>query len=322
MARHDTPLHGTHPVIDVLVPANALISDLGRVPDGMRLIPVAEGAPPVAAEVLVFGAEVRHLLPRLGDIDGLRLIQTLNAGVEWLLPLVPSGVTVCNASGVHDGPVAEWIVAAIILMERRLDRYVHAHRDGHWDATGNALTTAAEEIEADDIEGKRVLVIGHGSIGRALQVRLAAFGAIVTGVASHRQPGAHGPDEIPGLLPAADIVVLLTPLTEQTSGLVDARFLSTMHDGALLVNAARGQVIDQSALEAELRAGRLRAALDVTEPEPLPDGHTLWTAPNLLITPHVAGTSKRWKQRAYRFTGDQLRRYAAGEELLNLRATY
>ena len=322
MARHDTTPHRTHPVIDVLVPANALIANLGRIPDGMRLIPVTEGAPPVNAEVLVFGAEVRHLLPLLHDIDGLRLIQTLNAGVEWLLPLVPAGVTVCNASGVHDGPVAEWIVAAIIMMERRLVRYIHAQRDGHWDGTGNALTTATEDIDADDIDGKRVLVIGHGSIGRALQVRLAALGAIVSGVASHRQPGAHGPDEIPDLLPTADIVVLLTPLTDHTRGLVDATFLSTMRDGALLVNAARGPIIDQTALEAELRTGRLRAALDVSEPEPLPDGHTLWTAPNLLITPHVAGTSKRWKQRAYRFTGDQLRRYAAGEELLNVRSTY
>ena len=321
MAR-DKPRRRYRYVIDVLIPANAVLDDLGQIPERMRLIPIDEGARPVPAEILVFGAEVGHLLPQLGDIDGLRLVQTLNAGVERLLPLVPAGVTVCNASGVHDGPVAEWIVAAIIMMERRLVRFVSAQRDGHWEEDGNALTTPAEDIDADDLDGKQVLVIGHGSIGRAVQARLAPFGATVIGVASHQRPGAHGPEQIHDLLPTADIVVLLTPLTDQTRGLVDSDFLSTMRNGALLVNAARGSIIDQSALEVELRSGRLRAALDVTDPEPLPDGHTLWSAPNILITPHVGGTSRRWKQRAYRFAGTQLRRYAAGEELLNVRSTY
>lgn len=309
-------------MIDVLLPANALAGDIGRIPVGMRLVPIGDGDLPVAAEVVVFGAEVRHLLGHLGDIEGLRLVQTLNAGVEWLLPHVPAGVTVCNASGVHDGPVAEWIVVAMLMMERRLVRFVDAQRDGRWDDAGNALTTPAEDIDADDLDGKRVLIIGYGSIGRAVEARLGPFGATVTRVASRKRSGAYGPDDIPALLPNADIVVLLTPLTDQTRGLVDAKFLSAMPDGALLVNAARGPIIDHHALEGELRSGRLRAALDVTVPEPLPHGHPLWTAPNLLITPHIGGTSRRWKQRAYRFTGDQLRRYAAGDDLLNVRSAY
>ena len=127
---------------------------------------------------------------------------------------------------------------------------------------------------------------------------------------------------MPELIPGADIVVLLAPLTDATRGMVDSRFLASMHDGALLVNAARGQIVDQVSLEGELRAGRLRAVLDVTDPEPLPHGHSLWSAPNVWITPHTGGTSRRWKQRAYRFVGDQLRRYAHGEPLMNVRTDY
>jgi phosphoglycerate dehydrogenase-like enzyme len=309
-------------MIDVVVPGNALFDDIGAVPETMRLVRVGPEVVPAAAEVVVFGAELRHLLPVLGDIEGLRLIQTLNAGVEWLLPLVPRGVTLCNASGVHDGPVAEWVVATVVAMERRLLRFVAAQGERRWDTSGNALTTEPDEIEADDLDGKRVLIVGHGSIGRAVEARLAPFGASVVGVASHARDGVLGPESQPALLPQADVVVLLAPLTDATRGLAGREFLAAMRDGALLVNAARGAMVDHEALEAELRSGRLRAVLDVTEPEPLPAEHSLWTAPNLFITPHVAGTSKRWKRRAYSFVGDQLRRYGAGEPLRNVRTDY
>ena len=309
-------------MISVAVPTNALLEELGVLPPGMRLVPVEVGAVPPSAEIIVFAAEVRHLLPVLGEIEGLRLVQTLNAGIEWLLPMVPPGVSLCNASGVHDGPVAEWVVAAILNMERRLLRFVDAQREGHWDLSGNALTTEPEAIEADDLDGKRVLVVGHGSIGRAVEARLRPFGVTVVGVGSRARDGVAGPESLPELIPGADIVVLLAPLTDATRGMVDSEFLSSMHDGALLVNAARGQIVDQAALERELRAGRLRAVLDVTEPEPLPQGHSLWSAPNVWITPHTAGTSRRWKRRAYRFVGDQLRRYALGEPLMNIRTDY
>ena len=326
MERRGARLAATHAgerrVIDVVVPHNALVAEMGVLPPTMRLILVEPDAVPGSAEVVVFGAELRHLLPVLGDIDGLRVVQTLNAGVEWLLPLVPPGVTLCNASGVHDGPVAEWVVAMILAMERRLLRFVVAQGERHWDASGNALTTAPDEIEADDLDGKRVLVVGHGSIGRAVEARLEPFGATVVGVASRARDGARGPESLPDLLPDADVVVLLAPLTDSTRGMVDAGFLTRMRDGALFVNAARGAMVDHDALESELRSGRLRAVLDVTEPEPLPAEHSLWTAPNLFITPHVAGTSRRWKIRAYRFVGEQLRRDAAGEQLLNVRTDY
>ena len=309
-------------MIDVLVPANAIVDELGDLPSTVRLVPVGPDEYPHSGEVLIFGAEIRHLLPKLGDVAGLRLVQTLNAGVDWILPHVPPGVTVCNASGVHDGPVAEWVVGAMIVMERRLMRFVDSQREQRWDGSGNALTTDPDDIEADDLEGKRVLIVGHGSIGRAVEARLLPFGASVVGVASTPREGIFGPESLPSLLPTADVVVLLTPLTDSTRGLVDSAFLAQMRDGSLLVNAARGALVDQDALEAELRRGRLRAALDVTEPEPLPDGHMLWSAPNLWITPHAGGTSRRWKVRAYRLVGEQLRRYAAGLPLTNVRGDY
>lgn len=308
--------------IDVIVPANAQMDEIGEVPAGMRLLPTGPDEVPGRAEVLVFGAEVRHLLPELGNIQDLQFVQTLNAGVEWLIPLMPAGVVLSNASGVHDSPVAEWVLAAMLVMERRLLQFVDAQRRGEWLTSGNALTTDPADIEADDLDGKRVTIVGHGSIGRAVEARLAPFGAVVTGIGSRAREGVSGPESLPGLLPSSDVVVLLAPLTDSTRGLFDAEMLSLMPDGALLVNAARGPIVDQVALERELRSGRLRAALDVTEPEPLPEGDSLWSAPNLWITPHTAGTSRRWKQRAYRFVGDQLRRFAAGEPLQNIRGDY
>lgn len=309
-------------MIDVVVSHNALVGEIGELPPTMRLVPVAPDVVPASAEIIVFGAELRHLLPVLGDVEGLRLVQTLNAGIEWLLPLVPADVTLCNASGVHDGPVAEWVVAMVVAMERRLLRFVAAQGEHRWDMSGNALTTDPDEIEADDLDGKRVLIVGHGSIGRAVEARLAPFGATVVGVASRARDGVLGPESLSELLPAVDVVVLLAPLTDSTRGMVGREFLSLMRDGALLVNAARGAMVDHDALEIELRSGRLRALLDVTEPEPLPPEHSLWTAPNVFITPHVGGTSRRWKRRAYGFVGDQLRRYESGEPLLNVRTDY
>jgi phosphoglycerate dehydrogenase-like enzyme len=120
------------------------------------------------------------------------------------------------------------------------------------------------------------------------------------------------------LLPDADVVVLVVPLTEETRGLVDAGFLAAMKDGALLVNVARGAVVDTSAVVAALHAGRLHYATDVAEVEPLPEDHPLWDAPNLLVSPHVGGASSAMWPRAYRLVRDQLRRYAAGEELVNV----
>ncbi|HET9782077.1 MAG TPA: 2-hydroxyacid dehydrogenase [Candidatus Dormibacteraeota bacterium] len=240
---------------------------------------------------------------------GLRVVQTLSAGVDWLVGDVPSGVTLCNASGVHDVPVSEWTLMAILAMQRELPLQLGWQQSARWHRPGP---------ETGDLEGSTVLILGYGSIGRAVEARLLPFGVDVVRVARTARDGVHGMSDLASLLPRADVVVILLPLTDETRGIVDARFLAAMHDGALLVNAARGSIVDTAALVAEAQSGRLRAALDVTDPEPLPDGHPLWTAPGVLITPHTAGSSQRFAERAWRFVADQLGRYERGEPLQNV----
>ena len=209
----------------------------------------------------------------------------------------------------------EWVVAVVLAMGKRLPHLVEQHRLGCWDASANLAF--GEGPAADDLACATVLVVGHGSIGRAVQARLEPFGTEVVGVASRARDGVAGPEDLPGLLPSADVVVLLAPATPATAGLVDAAFLDAMRPGALLVNASRGALVDTDALLTRLHAGRLRAVLDSTDPEPLPQGHPLWSAPGVLVTPHVAGSSAFWQDRAYRLVGDQLRRLVAGAPLRN-----
>jgi len=295
-------------------------------PEGFELRLLDEGAEPstddLATEFLVLGAEFRHLVPRLGEFTHLQMTQTLNAGVETMLPFIPAGVTFCNASGVHDIPVAEWAVGMLIAMRRGFPQFFAASRDGRWDTEGNALTTPPDQIPFDDLDGARVLIVGYGSIGRRIEDLLTPFGVTITRVAFNGRAGVHTPDELDELLPDADVVILMAPLTDATRGLLDARRLALLPDGAIVLNGARGAMLDQAALEAELRSGRLRAALDVTDPEPLPDGHSLWSAPGLVITPHAAGSAKKWMRRAYRFAGVQLHRHAAGAPVENIRTAY
>ncbi|HEX9098007.1 MAG TPA: 2-hydroxyacid dehydrogenase [Candidatus Dormibacteraeota bacterium] len=293
----------------VLVPDGPLRHELEPLPEGVEL--VAEPAPDVEFVVLSF--QIADRLPGLFDeLPGLRVAQSLSAGVDWLLPTVPPGIVVCRAVGVHDGPVSEWVVAAILAMQRRLPEFIEFQRRAEWNRSG------AEPATIDDLEGHTVLVVGHGSIGRALAARLAPFGARVIGVARHARDEAQPVSALPDLLPEADAVVNLLPLTPETEKFVDAAFLARMKPGALFVNAGRGRTVDTAALLEALSSGRIRAALDVTDPEPLPSEHPLWRAPNILITPHIAGSVTRWEARGYRFAGEQIRRYAAGQPLLGV----
>jgi phosphoglycerate dehydrogenase-like enzyme len=243
----------------------------------------------------------------LAKLPRLKLIQLMSAGAEHTIPFVPPGVTLCNARGVHDPAVAEWAVAVILAQVRQLPRFMAAQRAGHWD-----------QVRSEPLAGQRVLIVGYGSIGEAIERLLTPFGVTVDRVARRARPGVLTMDDLPELLPKADIVILLVPVTPATTGLVDARFLAQLHDHALLVNAARGSIVDTGALLAELRSGRLRAALDVTDPEPLPDGHPLWSAPGLLLTPHVAGAMTTAMPRVMAMVKEQLARYAAGEPLQNV----
>src|SRR5918997_5367096 len=254
------------------------------------------------------GAEV---LERSGEMSSLKVTQTLTAGVENFLPYVPDGVLLCNAAGVHDASTAELAVALMLASGRHLDDFARAHPDGRW-----------EPIFGRALADERVLIVGYGNIGTAIERRLAGFEvASVTRVARRPRPGppvVHAIDELDQLLPEADVVVVIAPHTPQTEGLISAPQLARMPDGSLLVNVARGRLVDTNALLAETASGRLRAALDVTEPEPLPADHPLWRIPGVLISPHVGGASSAFFPRADRLIAAQLRRFAAGKELENI----
>ena len=247
----------------------------------------------------------------LEALPRLRVVQLTSAGAEQVVGRLPEGVVLCNARGAHTPSTAEWVLAATLAAERGLPSFVREQDAGRWSfATHRSLV------------GARVLVVGAGDIGRAIGRMLAGFDVELTYVARTARRDVRGSDELPELLPHADVVILVVPLTPETTGMVDARFLAAMPDGALLVNAARGPVVDTGALVAELTAGRLRAALDVTDPEPLPEGHPLWQAPGLLLTPHVAGAVPRTGERAVAAVTAQIGRILAGESLADVVRDY
>jgi phosphoglycerate dehydrogenase-like enzyme len=245
----------------------------------------------------------------LGRMPNLRVVQALTAGYEHLVSLVPPGTTLANARGLHDASTAELALGLLLAAQRELPRWVRDQEQHRW-----------EHAHTRSLAGSRVLIVGYGSIGAALDRRLQACEAEVTRVARSARPGdgVHGVADLDGLLPAADAVVLVTPLTEQTRGLLDARRLGLLPDGALVVNVGRGPVLDTAALLAETSSGRLRAALDVTDPEPLPADHPLWDSPGVLITPHVAGGAAAFYPAAARFVAGQVRRFATGQPLENV----
>jgi phosphoglycerate dehydrogenase-like enzyme len=289
---------------------------LGGIPDGIEIdVYRADGDswPDSIADVEFYvlpymkGEEV---LDRVGEMTRLKVIQTLTAGVENFLPYVPEGVILCNAAGVHDASTAELAVALALASGRHLDHYARNQPSGIWDSRlGISL--------AD----QRVLIIGYGSIGAAIERRLAGFEvASVTRVA--RRPRTepvlvHRIEELPQLLPSADVVFLVAPHTPQTEGMIGSQELGSLPDGAVLVNVARGKLVNTDALLAETSTGRIRAALDVTDPEPLPPEHPLWRTPGVLIAPHVGGASTAFFPRADRLIAAQLGRFVASEELEN-----
>jgi phosphoglycerate dehydrogenase-like enzyme len=267
-------------------------------------------------EVLVPRYGSRTVLEALPQMPALRLIQTLESGVDWLLPSVPAGVTLCNCRGAHDSAVAEWVLGAVLAMQRRLPEHLDAQRRAEWRDV--VSSRGWQPPYAGDLEGASVLIVGFGSIGEAVEKRLLPFGVDVQRVASTARPGVSEPSALPQLVAAADIVILLLPLTVETTGLFGAELIGAIKPGALLVNAGRGPVVEKQALLGALQEGRLRAALDVTDPEPLPPDDPLWSAPNLLLTPHMAGDTPRRFRRSWRFVGEQVSRLHDGLPLENV----
>lgn len=251
----------------------------------------------------------------MGRMSNVRVVQTLSAGIDHVEPglgHLPAGVRLCNARGVHEASTGELTLALILASLRGIPDFVRAQDRGEW--LGGFRPALAD---------KNVLIVGYGSIGEAIEDRLVPFEvARVARVARSERTTARGPvhplTELPALLPEADVVILSTPLNETTRGLAGADFLSRMKDGALLVNVARGPVVDTKALLAELETGRITAALDVTDPEPPAREHPLWRAPGVLISPHVGGPTSAFLPRAKRLLVDQLNRYVNREPLRNV----
>jgi len=274
------------------------------------LAPDGSPLPPSAADVQFYVPPffpAPEAVVAMAQMPRLKVVQTLTAGFDRVRPHVPAGAVLCNARGVHDASTAEWVVGAAIAALRQFPYFANEQAAGRWSYRFT-----------DSLAGKTVLIVGYGSIGQAVERRLAGFDVQVRRVARSAREGVSPVSDLPGLLPDADIVVVLAPVTTQTVGMVDAAFLATMKDGALLVNAARGVLVVTDDLVAEVSSGRLAAAMDVTDPEPLPPGHPLWSLPNVLITPHVGASTPYSSMTAARFVREQAERYLAGEPLANV----
>ena len=312
-------------------PARIDASLLSVMPPGTEMVPLAEGLDhDVEVDVWIPDA----LTPRAKEIwkrlRGVRLVHSLMAGTEWIPETVGPHVTICNARGAHNIATAEWAVGAIFALLKYVPLYCEIQASGNWKRRKEAAALYArlhpEEgsiypaVMQEELTGKKVLMVGYGSIGHDIERLLAPFDVEMTRVArtARTKPLVHPVSELDKLLPDAEIVILILPLTEESRGLIGAREMSLMRHSALLVNAARGPVVQTDALVDALNAGKIRAALDVTDPEPLPEGHPLWKCPNLYLTPHIGGSSPQFLRRALRVVAAELERYIKGESLQNV----
>jgi phosphoglycerate dehydrogenase-like enzyme len=260
----------------------------------------------------------------------VKLVLSLMAGTDWIPGAMGPHVTICNAHGAHNVSTAEWTISAILAMLKHFPLFLDIQRSGEWkrrfeaSAEYVAITgdtgTHYPPVMLEELTWKTVLLVGYGSIGKEIERMLEPFRVNLIRVArtARENPKVHAVGELDALLPKAQVVVLILPSSPETRSLIDVRQFGIMQKGTLLVNAARGPIVNTDALVEALKSGRIRAALDVTDPEPLPDGHPLWKCPNLLITPHVGASSPEFARRALQVAADELRRYMAGEPLLNV----
>ncbi|MCI2957083.1 2-hydroxyacid dehydrogenase [Agromyces atrinae] len=300
----------------VTVPGQTLFDALGTPPDGVDVLVWDLETPPPAAHIDIVVPPYMGLADKLGILEGVStgLVQGQSIGYDGIPDILPAGHVYANASSVHETSTAELTLALILAVQRGIPGFVRAGDAGEWRPSRHA-----------SLADRTVLLVGVGGVGNAIEDRLLPFETNVVRsgrTARDDERGhVHAFDELPELLPTADIVVIGVPLSPETRGMVDAEFLAAMPDGALLVNIARGPVVDTDALLAELTSGRLRAALDVTDPEPLPTGHPLWSAPNLLISPHVGGDSNAMMPRMAALLRSQIELMLAGDEPRNVVVT-
>jgi phosphoglycerate dehydrogenase-like enzyme len=311
--------------------ANLAPELLADFPEGIELIALPrELDHDVEIEVWIpdpYPTRNTRIVPHL---RGVKLVLSMMAGTEWIPAAVGPHVTICNARGAHNISTAEWTVSAILAMLKHFPLFLEIQRSGEWkrrfEATADyeMITGDAQQryppVMLEELTGKTVLLVGYGSIGKEIERMLAPFHVEVMRVArtARENPKVHAVSELDALLPKAHVVVLILPATAESRGLIGARQFGLMQQGTLLVNAARGPIVNTDALVSALQSGRIRAALDVTDPEPLPQDHPLWKCPNLLITPHVGGSSPEFARRSLKIAADELRRYMAGEPLRNV----
>lgn len=300
-----------------LFPRDASIITIGPEPDH-----------PVEVEFWiapVYEREARRVIPHL---RGVRVVQSLLAGVDWLQHLLSSEIILCDGRGVHNIPTAEWVLAGILGALKYFSLYQNLQLEHDWRGRGDADAQYRRvhqysranypPVLQEELFGKRVMILGYGSIGQSIEERLLPFGVEIVRVARSARPGVEPVARLIDLLPSADIIVLIVPQTPETAKMIGSRELSRMKQGALLVNASRGTVVDTQALIDALNSGHIRAVIDVTDPEPLPKDHPLWSAPGLFITPHVAASSPMFIPRAIAFAAEQVTRYIRGEPLQNI----
>jgi phosphoglycerate dehydrogenase-like enzyme len=297
----------------VSVPDSRLANAVGDVPDSVELVEWDfEGAPPRnRIDMIVppyMGGSSR--LGRLAEVSS-RLVQSQSIGYDGVDELLPEGITYANASTVHETATAEIALTLTLAAQRGLPEFVRNAETGTW-----------KSRMTPGLADKRVLILGYGGVGRAIEDRLLPFETTVVRVASRRRSDdrgtVHGVDELPELLPETDILIVVTPLTSKTTGLVNDDVLGSLPDGALVVNVGRGPVADTEALVRHATDGRIRLALDVTDPEPLPQDHPLWSLPNVLISPHVGGASGAMLPRMAALIRRQIEHLLAGEEPENI----
>ncbi len=312
-------------------PATISADLLRDFPEGIELIPVSDKMDhDVEIDVWIpdpYPARAMRGWPRL---HGVKLVLSMLAGTEWIPPVVGPHVTICNARGAHNISTAEWTLAAILAMLKYFPLYLDIQQSGVWKRRFEASAHYAKitgdtrpihpDVMLEELTGKTVLLVGYGAIGKEIERMLAPFDVEMLRVArsARSEPEVHAVSELDSLLARAEVVVLILPSTRETRGLIGSRQLRLMRQGALLVNAARGPIVDTDALVEALKSDRIRAAVDVTEPDPLPEGHPLWSCPNLFITPHVGASTPQFSPRALRIASEELRRYMNGEPLHNV----
>jgi phosphoglycerate dehydrogenase-like enzyme len=312
-------------------PATLSAELLREFPEDVELIPVSDKIDcDVEIDVWIPDPYANRAIRAWPRLHGVKLVISMLAGTEWIPPLVGPHVTICNARGAHNVATAEWVVAAILAVLKYFPLYLDIQHAGIWKRRFEASEYYAK-INADarpiyppvlleELAGKTVLLVGYGEIGKEIERMLVPFRVNLLRVArsARKAPEVYPVSELDTILPRVDVVVLILPSTPDNRWLIDRAQLALMPQGALLVNAARGPIVNTDALVEALNASRVRAALDVTDPEPLPEGHPLWSCPNLLITPHIGASSPQFSPNALRTAAEELRRYMRGEPLRNV----